>query len=159
MFDPNNFMSQNVDAPMATEMRLVPEGEYQAMIDSFEAEKAFNEIKWNDRNTGEERSAVQFSLPFSILDEALKAELERDRIIVYAKMFLDFDDNGALSAAPDKNVTLGRIRAAVGQNGAGPWNFSMLQGQGPVMIRVTHRADKNNPERKYVEVSRVAPVR
>lgn len=157
VFDPNAFMAQNVDGPMATEIRSVPEGEYTAMIDSFEADKAFTQINWNDRNTGEARSAVQFACPFVIQDEAVKSELGREKLVVYAKMFLDMD-NGTLSTAPDKNVLLGQIREAVGQNNAG-WSFGMLAGAGPVKVRVKHRADKNDPSKKYAEVNRVAPIR
>jgi hypothetical protein len=157
-FDPSTFMQQNVDAPMAETFRQVPENEYPAIIDDFEAEKAFSEVNWQDKKTGEPKSAVQWSIPFVIQDGALASELDREKIVVYAKGFLDLDDNGGISTAPDRNVRLGQIRAAVGQQ-SGAWNFGMLKGAGPVMIRVTHRSNPKNPEQKFVEVSRVSPIR
>lgn len=160
VFDPTQFMAQNVDAAFATDFQICPETEAQAMIDDFD-EKAFNLVKWNDKDSGEPRSATQFSCPFVIQSEEVKATMHRDKVVVPAKMFLDTDANGQLSSAPDRNVMLGRIRAAVNQNTPG-WNFSHLKGAGPVMVKVTHRSykDKSSGEmRKTAEVTRVAPIR
>jgi hypothetical protein len=157
-FDPDTFMQQTVDEPMATEFRICPQGEYQAMIDDFDS-KAFTHVEWQDKQTGEQKSAPQFSCPFVIQDEKVKAELGREKLVVPAKMFLDINAAGGLDFGPDRNVRLGQIREATGQNVKGPWSIMNLRGAGPVMVKVTHRQDKRNPERKFAEVTRVVAIR
>lgn len=157
-FDPNAFMQQTVDSANATTYRLIPERTFKAMVANFEAEKIFREIKWNDKTTGEEKSAIMVNIPFEILDDALKAELDRQTLMADMSIFLDFDATGGLSTAPDKNVRLGQLKDALGQNKPG-WNFAMLRGAGPVMVQIKHEPDKNDPERKYARVAKVMPIR
>lgn len=158
MFDPDKFMAAVVDEPMETQLRPAPEGEFRAILGEVNA-KSFNEITWTDRETGQPRSAVQLVVPCLIQDEALRAELKRENVTVMWKGFIDFNSDGTLAVGPDKNVRLGQLRAAVGQNTSGPWSFAQLSGAGPLMVKVTHRSDKNDPEKKYPEVSRVSALR
>lgn len=159
-FDPESFMQQTVDAPMATEFLVVPEGEYQAIIGDFDSDafKSFDFTYKKGPRAGEPGSMTVFNCPFKIQDAALKASMERDEVTAYGRFTLDFEADGSLSTKEGRNVTLGQLRAAVGQNQPG-WTFSQLRGQGPVMVKVTHRSDDKNPERKYAEVTRVAPIR
>ena len=54
----------------------------------------------------------------------------------------------------NKNVKLGRLREALGQNKNGQaWSFGMLKGAGP--IKVSIEPDKKNPE-DYSRVVKVA---
>lgn len=156
-FDPDTFMQQTVDKENATSYRLVPEGTYKAMVDDFDS-KAFRTLKWQDKDTGEDREAVLVGVPFNILDDAIKAQLGREKLIADMSMFLDFDATGALSVDPDKNVKLGQLKESLGQNKPG-WNFSMLRGAGPVMVSVKHEVDKKDKEKKYARVVKVMPIR
>lgn len=150
-FDPDVFMQQTVDAPMSTVSIQCPEGEYPAMIDDFDA-KAFRTF---DRKDNEGTTTV-FSPPFIIQDETVKQMLERDKVVVYHKgMFVDIGPDGGLDTGKGKNVDIGRLREAVGQNAAGAWGFAQLRGAGPVMVKVIHQPDKDDPEKKYARVSKV----
>jgi hypothetical protein len=154
-FDPDVFMQQTVDNPMDTVIRQCPEGEFPAMIDDFEAAKAFRTF---DKKEGDGTFTV-FSPPFVIQDEAVKAELERDKVVVYHKgMFVDIGPDGGLDTAKGKNVDIGRLREAVGQNAPGNWGFGQLKGAGPVMVKVVHEPDKADPEKKYARVTKVTRI-
>lgn len=152
-FDPDVFMQQTVDAPMATDYLLCPEGYFQAMVDDFENDKAFASGEKDGRRW------VKLNVPFSIQDPGVLAALGRDKITVRGSWFIDFEEgSSAPSTKPGTNVLLGRLRSALNQN-SGPWNFSMLKGAGPVTVRVKHRADSRDSSKVYAEVVDVAPVR
>lgn len=147
-FDTSTFLNQTVDEPLATQTKPVPEGEYLAMVDSF-GDTPVREV--NTKNG----PRLILRVPYLIQDEGLKATLQKDPIRVFQDLWLDVDDSGRLLTGGEYNVRLGQLRAAVGQNGSGPWTPARLAGAGPVRIKVTHRADEKNPEVKYTEVSRV----
>lgn len=160
-FDPETFMQQTIDQPLAENFRVVPEGEYTAMIGDFDS-TAFESKDFTYKRgakAGQPGTMTIFNCPFIVQDETLKAELGRETITVYGRIMLDIDPaTGGLDFGPDRNVMLGRIRGAVGQNNPGPWNPSQLRGAGPLMIRVSHRSDDKDPSRKYVEVKHVSKI-
>lgn len=156
-FDPNQFMSQPSD-PMATSFENVKEGEFVWMLDN---EIEFSEIKWNDKNTGEARSAPIMRV-FCVLQDAgpgaaEKARLGRDKVVVRCDISLDLTPTGQFDNGPNKNVLLGQLREALGQNVPG-WTPAALKGAGPVVGKVTHRSDKNDPNRKYAEIKKFAKL-
>lgn len=131
-FDAQAFLQQTVDESMATEPVLVPVGEYEAIVDKTGAKAP----KDND-------SGVNLNIMWEITDENLKAQLDRPKIIVPQFMFVELDENGRIATGGDKNWRLGQVREAVGQSG-NPWHPNMLQGAGPVRIRVVHNTYNNN---------------
>lgn len=143
-FDPDLFMSAEVSAPMETTYTPVPEGEYLGAIDDVKIRKA--------------KDSVICDVNWTIMDDALKASMNMDQITVRQSVFLDVEPSGALQLGPNKNVQLGRLRAALGQNGSGPWSFSQLKGAGPVKLTVGIRPDKDDPEKKYNDVKRIVPA-
>lgn len=164
-FDPNDFMQQTVNTPtegLQTEMKLCPEGEYRAMIDSFDGE-AFDHFEFIYRrgpDVGMPGSMTKFNCPFKISDEPrLMAELGRTETTVRKPINLDFKD-GKLDFGVNRNLELNRVRSAVGQDQPGPWTFSQLAGAGPVMIRVVHRTGKRKDGSlfKIAEVDRVVRI-
>lgn len=161
-FDPDAFLQQTIDQPMETERELVPEGEYPAMIGDFES-KALEMVdftyKKGDR-AGQPGSMLKFTCPFSLQDDNLKAALGRDTVVATKQMILDVGVDGGLDFGKDKNIDLGRLRAAVGQNVAGAWGIMNLRGAGPLMVQVKHVTYKRNDgsEGKRAEVQRVAKI-
>lgn len=152
-FDANAFLNQTVDGPMATYLPPPPEGEYLARIGSEPDDVKIDSVPGKKDPS---KTYVRLTLMWDIIDEALKATLGRDRIRVRDGFLLD-TENGQLKSGPDDNTALGSRREAVGLND-GTFNISMLRGAGPAMIRLSHRADPNDPQRKYTEVSRVASL-
>lgn len=162
-FDPDTFMQQNIDQPLETEVKLVPEGEYQAMIADFDS-KAFEQIEFKYKKgdrAGDPGTMTKFNCPFVITDSRLQEAIGRDQTTVTKQMILDLDTSGSLDFGINKNVALGQIRAAVGQNVAGPWSIGQLRGTGPVVVRVDHRSGKRDDgtEWKRAEVTRVVALR
>lgn len=158
-FDPESFLNETIDEPLATEYRLCPPGEYRAMIDDFttEAFRTFEFIYKRGPNEGQPGTMTVFNCPFVILDEAVKASLGRERLIVEARITLDFL-NGKLDTSPDRNVQLGRLRKAVGQEAAVPWGISRLKGAGPLIVKISHEQDRQDASRKYARVTSFAPI-
>jgi hypothetical protein len=101
---------------------------------------------------------VIMSVNWEIKDDALKAQLDRTPR-VRQDVWLDQDSNGDLDYAKGKNVGLGRLREALGQNSPGAaWSPAMLKGAGPAMISVTERPDNNNRDVIYNDVKSVGTV-
>jgi hypothetical protein len=159
MFDPAAFLNTTVNEPMSTEFLLCPEGEFQAFIDAID-EKCFESIEFDSKQRpGEKDTMNKFNPPFIIQDASVKAAMERDKVVVRAQIILDFEPDGTLSTGKGKNVKLGQLREAVNQNQP-PWNFSMLSGAGPLMVKVSHRniAKKGEEARFMAEVSRFGRI-
>lgn len=153
-FDAGAFMGASIDAALDTVVKQCPEGEFRAMIDDFD-ESAFR--TFTSKNNGKDYTV--FGPPFVIQDPTVAASLGRDKVTVFHKgMFIDIGADGGLDTSSGKNVDLGRLRAAVGQNAAGAWSFNNLKGAGPVMVKVIHEADANDPEKKYARVSKVVKI-
>lgn len=162
-FDPDTFMQQNVDAPLSTEYELCPQGEYPAMIGDFTRD-AFRSHDFEYKkgpNAGQPGTMTVFSCPFVINDDSVRQALERDTVTVFQDVVLDIGDDGGLDFGKGKNVPLGRIREAVGQNGNGPWQVASLRGAGPVMVKVSHDTfkRKDGTEGTKAIVSRVVALR
>jgi hypothetical protein len=161
-FDPEQFMHQTVDRPLETEFTMVPQGEYLASIDDFDRD-ALESIDFTYKrgpNAGSPGNMLKLSLPFVINDDAVRQELGRDKVVVTKQIILDTDDNGQLAFGTNRNIELGRIRDAVGQNVNGPWSLMELRGAGPVMIKVVHiEYDRRDGTKgKRAEVERVVRV-
>jgi hypothetical protein len=163
-FDADSFMGQSIDAPLDTVIKQVPEGDYRAMIGEFDSEKGFRTFevkKQTSKKFGQEMTI--FQPPFILQDDPRLAEVlearGNEQVTVYHKgIFLDLTDEGGLDTGSGKNVDLGRLRDAVGQNNKAGWKFTDLIGAGPVMVRVVHEADQNDETKKFARVSRVVKI-
>lgn len=164
-FDASSFMNAQFDQPLETERKLVPPGEYQAMVGDFD-ETAFQthefEYKKGPR-AGQPGEMTNFRIPFVIQDAKAAQAVGRDdgEVIAYKQVTLDFDSNGGLDFGVNRNVELGQIRQAVGQNNPGPWSPSNLRGAGPVMVKVEHRKGKRKDGSPFesAEITRVVAIR
>lgn len=150
-FNADAFLNQTAEGPMSTSVTPCPEGEYKAIVDDGDKAISFKEI--NTKNG----VAHQMVVLFKILDENLKSQLKRETVTVPMNCWLDVTDGGTLDTAEGKNVSIGRLRAALEQN-SGSWKPADLKGKGPLMVKVSQRSDGKDPTIKYAEVSRVAKI-
>jgi hypothetical protein len=162
-FDPETFLQQTVDHPLETEFVLIPTGEYLASIDDFDKD-AVEQINFTYKQgprAGQPGIMTKLTLPFVIDNDDVKKELGRDKVVVTRQFILDLDDNGHLADGKNKNVELGRLRDAVGQNDGSPWTIANLRGVGPLMVRVIHRefTRSDGSLGKRAEIDRIARVR
>ena len=157
-FDPDSFMNATVDAPMATSLASVPEGEYTAMIGDFDS-TAFRTVTVTNKQSGLSQDRPVLDVPFIIQDAALKAKLQRETVTHKETFWLDLTADGRLDTGPDRNVRLGQLRNALNQNSPSvPWSPSMLRNMGPVRISIKTTSDKNDPDRKYTNITKYAKI-
>lgn len=149
-FDAEAFLGTETEDALETHYTPVPEDEYQAVIKKVS-------VRAIDTKNG---PATVLSLQWDILDQAELAEslgFSNGDMFVNQDLFLDLEADGTLSGGPNKNVKLGKVRDALGQNKAGkPWSPRMLEGAGPCTIVVSERPNKDDPEIIYNDVRRVA---
>ncbi len=130
-FDPASFLNTEVDAQFATEFTPVPEGEFDAQILDVAPRTV------NTRN-GER---VIVGIKWGILDPSVADAMGIDQPSIRQDIWIDLEDNGALSVGTNKNIGLGKLRKAVKQDAPGrPWSFAMLNGA-MARIKVKHGLD------------------
>lgn len=142
VFDPDNFMSTQVTEASSTTYEPIPEGEYNAVI---------KEVKPRSTESGK----VILDVTWSIDDQAVKDKTGLADPTTRQSIFLDLTPSGGLDASRGKNIQLGRLREALGQNENGkPWSPAQLLGN---VARVTlkHRMYEGNI---YADVKGVAKL-
>lgn len=141
-FDPDQFMSMTVDGANDTEYATIPAGEYPAMI---------ADAKMAEREGKEGNKFYPLDIQWQLINPSqdLINAMGRDKIIVRQSVFVDFTDGGSLDMGKGKNVGLGKLRDALGQNTPG-WRPGMLIGAGPATIKVTQGPDKQGVVRNNV---------
>lgn len=140
-FNPEAFMSGETEGAMETHYTPIPEGDYPAFI--------------QDVKPKEVNDTPVLDVLFKVTDDKLAKDMDMEDVIVKASIFCDVDGKGNLQFGANKNVKLGKLREACGQNNAAKaWAPLMLVGGGPLIIRVTQRPDKNDSETIYNDVSR-----
>lgn len=153
-FDPEALLEQETTEALESEFTPIPEDVYQGMIIDNQGKRnqEFG-IKEVRIKSGPREGEVAYVLEAPIQLDAPGNELAHGRIVKYSA-FLDLDENtGALETGTNKNVRLGALREAVGQNKAGQsWKFRDLVGQ-LLMVKI-----KTDPEGKYSNIDEVASI-
>ena len=133
MFTAEEILGMQVEGANATKLIPVPEGEYPAHI---------REVTARDGISDKGNAWVAVNVTWEIDDEGVRAATSMERPTCRQSIFLDIAESGALDMSEGKNIGLGRLREAVGQNGEGSWGFGMLEGAAAV-VRVEHSEGKN----------------
>lgn len=151
-FDADAFMTTQVDDAMATSLSTF-EGEFTAMVGDFDS-SAFKTV------TTKNGPRAVLEIPFLLQDDALKAKLGREQLTHRETYWLDFvAGTSQLDTGEDKNVRLGQLRKVLDQNQKGvPWSPSMLRNMGPLKIAIKTTSDKNDPEKKYSNITKYAKI-
>jgi len=128
-FDPDIFLNTEIEGALETKFTPVPAGEHSAFI---------NEITMREVN-----ESPVLRVTWKIPDDALAEELGVEDVQVQDDLFLDVEEDGRLQFGPNRNIKLGRLRDALGQNKPGEtWGFNQLRGAGPVKLIVSHQFSK-----------------
>lgn len=144
-FDPDSFMNSQITDANSTQYTPVPEGEFQAAIASV-----------TPRTTGTGKALL--SIGWKVDDEEARNATGMAEPTVYQTIWLDISGSGGLDTSKGKNVGLGKLRDALGQNREGqPWSPGMLVGQ-VALIRVGHSIDKRDNVTVQAEVKAVAAL-
>lgn len=140
-FDPDLFMNQQTTEASSTQYVPIPVGEYMAVIKEVKAGTAGDKPVLN--------------VTWKIDDQGVRDETGLEEPSVRQTLWLDLTPGGGLDSGKGKNVGLGKLREALGQNTPGqPWSPGMLVGQ-VAMVQVGHRSGKE-PGEVYADVKAVA---
>lgn len=135
-FDPNTFLQQSFEGEASTKTLPVPEGEYPAIIDKVDIKT------WQTKDGS--NSGLKLELVWDIQDEEVKELLGRSKITSRQQIMLDLTEAGGLDLGKGKNVTLGRLREAIGKaDPTAPFSFPEFQGL-MAKVAVKHRIDGDN---------------
>lgn len=144
-FDPAAFQNTQFAEANSTTYVPIPEGEFMAVVS-----------KQDIRPTS--KGQVILDVTWKIDDATVAAETGLAEPTVRQSIFLDMSESGGLDFGKGKNVALGRLREALGQNKSGaPWSFGHLLGQ-VAKIRVKQRivpAEDGGEDRTYTDVTGV----
>lgn len=141
-FDPDGFMNSSYEEQNEVNYTPIPDNEYTALLET---------VKGREFQTKNGPAQV-LDCGWHILSEELQTEMDMKKIVVNQSVFLDFTADGRLEFGTNKNVELGRLREALGQNTGKPWSPQDLIGAGPITIKVGHRVDSNDPSKVYNSV-------
>lgn len=145
VFDPDAFAQTATDGAMDDHLTPVPPGDRKGQIDKF-ITKQFDSNK-------DGKTYTVMDVFWHILDEESKKVTGMDKPICKQSIFLDWTQEKGLDNSKAKNVQLGALRTAVGQNSKGKkWHPNMLNG---AMALCHIVPDKDDPE-NYSKVTKVA---
>lgn len=144
-FSPENFMNSSTEEASDTQYVPVPEGEYTAAIAG---------VTPRTTQTGKALLSVQWKVD----DEAAREATGQAEPSVFQTIWLDLKEDGNMDMSRGKNVGLGKLREALGQNAPGkPWSPGMLLG-GVAKIKIAHSIDKRDNVSINAEVKAVAKL-
>lgn len=122
MFDPQSFLSATTSEQGSTTAQPIPIGEHLSVIENVEARQ------WTSKDGS--KSGLALDITHSIDSPEVKAILGRDKVTVRQGVMVDITPSGGLDMGKGKNVSLNRVREALGQNEAGkPWSPQMMIGK------------------------------
>lgn len=149
-FNPETFLETAFDGELSTAVIPIPAGEHQAQVDDVLKPRQ-TEVN------GEQRWVMD--VVWAVIDEDVKKITGRDKPTVRQGCFLDLTASGGIDGSDGKNLTLGKVREALGQNKKGQkWNPRMMVG-GMAKIKIKHNPNPNDPNSPYANVESVAKLR
>lgn len=144
-FNPDTFLNTESTSANATTYTPVPEGEFNASI------KAIKPRVLTD-------GRAVLDVTWTVDDEQARQETGMAEPSVRQTLWLDTTESGGLDFGKGKNVGLGKVREACGQNQAGKtWAPGMLVGQ-VAKVKVSHSIDKRDGVTVNAEVKAVLPL-
>lgn len=144
MLSVEQFLQTQTEGANSTKVILIPENPegYRAQIATDGIGLANFKFKQGER-AGQTGYRMTVKWEIDDPDKSLEKQIARKPIVTQSIM-LDITSEGALDMGEGKNVQLGRLREAVGQNANGrPWSPAMLIGQ-MARINVKHRVNPEN---------------
>lgn len=149
-FDPNTFLADTVTGANDTKYIPVPQGEYPAIIKSVAARQMASKSDTS-------KQVTVADIVYEIDDATVKQVTGLDNPTVRQSVFLDLTPQGKLDMSKGKNISLGKLREALGLNDASrAFSFADLPGRAAI-VAVEHTPGKNEGE-VYANVSKVGKL-
>lgn len=149
-FDVNAFLNETIDGELDIKIIPIPEGAHMGQIGTGDKDVDVSRGISQKNN----KPWMRLDVRIRLTDPNLAQQLQREEVTARYSIMLDLNEEGKLDLRPQRNVNLGKLRDAVGQNRPGPWSFMQLKGQ-PVKVQVKHRkADDGNVYSDVVAVTK-----
>lgn len=145
MFNPDQFLATAVQGVLDTQRKPLPAVEFNGFI---------KEIKKPEVVKTKKGDSILMEIPIQIDCAQYEQELGYSSSVRSYKCWLDINAVGNLDMGTGKNIDLGKIREAVGQNGPEEWTVTNLVGA-PIRVQIKHREHEG---KIYDEISAVGPV-
>lgn len=146
IFDPATFMAETTEAG-STQAPICEPGEYPGIVDKAE----IRVVTSGPQAKTPGRQMPLLEVTFKLENPGFEKDFGRKPTV---RQTIWLDMNGVkLDMGKGKNVSLNKLREALGQNKPGAWNHKMLEGAGPVKVMV-----KNAPDHKDVIRAEVVAV-
>lgn len=150
-FNADSFLNQTVEAKLDVRRIPMPEGDHDEMQVADLAISSGTVAKGD--NAGKLWVQLKAKLVCTDPNVAQEMKLSGDQVpTVYWQEFIDLDDNGQLDISDGKNIKLGKLRQACGQNNDDEWSMNDLK-SAVLGARVTHAF--NNDGDPYAVVKAV----
>lgn len=148
-FNPELFLDMEADVPtLDTKRPNVPDGDYPGVI---------AEVKKPEPITIDGQAQFKITVIVKLDVSSVKEIVGVDSVMRRYDGWLDLKAEGGLDFGSGKNIFLGKLREATGQNRPGPWRAGMLVGQ-PALFKVKNKADKNDQSKIYDNIVDVASL-
>lgn len=149
MFNTEEFLQTTTEEALDDRLEPCPPGEWLAIAGKPEV-KDFT-YKSGDR---EGEQGFRMVIKWTIQDDEAKRQVERDTLSVTQSCLLDLtEDKNGIDFGKGKNIALGGVRTALGQNVPGqPWAPAMIEGQAAKVV-VKAGVYNNQPTAEVVGVT------
>lgn len=152
-FNKDAFLQQTVAQALDTTRLPFPEGPHDDL--------QIKDLSLNSGTVKEGQNAgktwAQLTIIYMSTDPDVRAEMklaDEQDATVRQQIFLDLTDEGLLDVAPGRNIGLGKVRHAAGQNNDEEWSIMDLKGATVGGVRVKHTIN-NDTQDVYAEVTAV----
>jgi len=157
IFDEHDFLNATTTEAGDTSYPKCPTGEWEALCEKILGVRS---AKMKD---GSERTLLD--VQFKVTQEEARNETpglaDDQQLLLRDSFFLDFDGTGKnLDFGPGMNVRLNQLRAALRQNTGGEtWNPRMIEGAGPLYVKVVHKDNPEDEDNPFVNITRYGEMR
>lgn len=152
-FNKDAFLQQTVAATLDTKRTPFPDGIHEdCQIKDLSIRSGTNKEGENAGKVWAQLTVIYASTDPDVISE-MKLSEGQDAT-VRQQFFLDLTDEGLLDVSPGRNIQLGKVRHAAGQNTDDEWSIMDLKGASVGAIKVKHTI---NPETSdtYADVTAV----
>jgi len=151
-FDANAFLNATTAQVLDTKRPLLVPDDYPGIITALEVKTGT--IMKGDR-AGETWAGLKITYELALMGNQSVVNQNRTKSMISELVMLDLTPDGAPDYSPGKNIQLGARYEACGLNEPGMEKSpNMLMGQ-RVVVKVGHRADKDDSSKIFEEVKGV----
>lgn len=147
-FNAEQFLGTTSETAGQTRFTPIPVGEWPGQCTKCEARQFTSE------KNGQTYTVLEYT--WEVTEDSVKQATQSEHPSVRQTVFVELSPQGAIVWGTNKNIQLGRLRAAVGQNRDGrAWAPTHVVGQ-MAKLKVSHGTDRHGDP--IAQVDAVAPI-